>query len=330
LRFGIVGAGAIGCLFGARLKLAGHDVTLIHRDPSVVRAIQKNGVSLQEIDKTFTRVRLLVRKGPARLLGTEVLIVAVKAYDTRAVAASYRGIVPPETTILSLQNGLGNVETLQSALRNELLAGSTTEGAFSLGPGSVVHTGRGLTIIGDPCGANTDTCIPIKIAFDDAGFQTKTSSNIRGVLWTKAIVNAAINPLSSLTRLPNGALAKNAAIQEIARRVMDEGISVSHAAGIRLVGDPRKIWQRILLSTKANKSSMLQDVERGKMTEIRQLNGAVVSQGKRTRVKTPVNGILTKLVLGLEESSKTTASSAQLVSPERSNHSVLTSGSRLA
>ncbi len=306
LRFGIVGAGAIGCLFGARLWLAGHDVTLIHRDPSIVRAIQKHGVSVQEIDRTFTRVRVPVRKGPTQLPGTEVLIVAVKAYDTKAVAASYRGMVPLETTVLSLQNGLGNVEALQSTLRNDLLAGSTTEGAFSLGPGSVVHTGSGLTVVGDSRGARNDTCFDVKIAFDNAGFRTKTSSNIRGVLWTKAIVNAAINPLSSLTRLPNGALAKNMAIQEIARRVMDEGILVSHAAGIRLVGDPRKLWRRILLSTGANKSSMLQDIERKKMTEIRQLNGAILAQGIKTRVKTPDNWILTKLVLGLEESFKTT------------------------
>jgi 2-dehydropantoate 2-reductase len=303
-----VGAGAIGCLFGARLKLAGHGVTLIHRDPNVVRAIQKRGVRLRELDGTLTKVRVPVRKGPTRLLGTEVLVVAVKAYDTGVVAASYRGIVPPETTVLSLQNGLGNVETLQSSFKNEILASSTTEGALSLGPGYVVHTGRGSTLIGNTREANSDSCSRIKMAFNRAGLKAKTSSNIRGVLWTKAIVNAAINPLSSLTRLPNVALAKNREIQGIARSAIGEGILVSRAAQIRLVGDPRKLWRRILLSTGANKSSMLQDIERGKMTEIRQLNGAILSHGKKTRVKTTVNEILTKLVLGLEESSKTTMS----------------------
>jgi 2-dehydropantoate 2-reductase len=310
LRFSIVGAGAIGCLFGARLRLAGHDVTLIHRDPSVVRAIQENGVNLQDLNGTLTKVRVPVRKGPTKLVGTEVLIVAVKAYDTRVVATTYRGIVPPETIVLSLQNGLGNVETLRSSFRKKVLAASTTEGAFSIGPGYVVHTGRGLTLIGDARGANSDTCSRIRTAFDRAGLKTKTSLNIRGVLWTKTIVNAAINPLSSLTRLPNGELAKNRGIQEIAHRAMNEGISVSHAARIRLVGDPRKLWRRILLSTRANKSSMLQDIERGRMTEIRQLNGAILSHGRKTQVKTPVNGILTKLVLGLEDSSKTTTSTA--------------------
>jgi 2-dehydropantoate 2-reductase len=225
------------------------------------------------------------------------------------MAASYRGLLPRETTILSLQNGLGNVEALRSRLKNNLLAGSTTEGALSSGPGAVTHTGRGLTFIGDPRGVNTDITSRIRVAFDDAGFHTKISSNIQGVLWTKTIVNAAINPLSSLTRLPNGKLAQNAQIQELARRAMDEGIAVSRAAHIKLVGNPKKLWQKILLSTRSNKSSMLQDVERGKSTEIRQLNGALVSYGEKTRVKTPINYVLTKLMQGLEESSKTTGGS---------------------
>ncbi|HLC10986.1 MAG TPA: 2-dehydropantoate 2-reductase [Candidatus Bathyarchaeia archaeon] len=304
MHFGIVGAGAIGCLFGASLSLAGHDVTLIHRDLSIVRAIQKNGVSLRETDTTVTGIRVPVRKGPATLPGAEVLIIAVKAYDTKAMAASYRGLVPLETTVLSLQNGLGNIETLQSALKNEVLAGSTTEGAFSLGPGSVLHTGRGLTVIGDPRGTKSDTCSRIKIAFEEAGFRTKISSNMAGVLWTKAIVNSAINPLSGLTRLPNGALAKSSELRKIGFQVMREGMSVSHAERVTLAGDPRKLWRRILLSTKANKSSMLQDIERGKMTEIRQLNGAILSRGNARGVETPTNRILTRIVLGIEESSK--------------------------
>ena len=306
MRFAIVGAGAIGGLFGARLSLAGHDVILIHRNRSVIRTIQKNGVSLLELDGTVSKVRVPVRNGPAKLSGTEVLIVAVKAYDTREVAESYCGFVPLETTILSLQNGLGNVETLRSRFRNAILAGSTSEGALLLGPDSVTHTGTGSTIIGALQPRNSGKASRINIAFNDAGFHTKTSSNILGVLWTKAIVNAAINPLSALTRLPNGALVKNAAIQEIALTVIDEGIWVSRAERIRLVGNPRKLWRRILLSTKTNKSSMLQDIERGKMTEIRQLNGAILSHGEKTRIKTPVNGILTKLVLALEESLKIT------------------------
>lgn len=284
--------------------MAAHDVTLVHRDPIIVRAIRKSGIRLQDLDGTLTRVRVPVRKGPTKLPRTEVVIVAVKAYDTGVVAASYRKIVSPKTTVLSLQNGLGNVEALQASFKNRVLAASTTEGAFSLDPGHVVHAGRGLTLIGDPRGAKSESSSRIKTAFNGAKLKAKTSSNIHGVLWTKAIVNAAINPLSSLTRLANGELARNREIQGIARDAMNEGISVSRAIHIRLVGDPRRLWRNILLSTGTNKSSMLQDIERGRMTEIRQLNGAILSHGRETGVKTPVNQILTKLVLGMEVSSR--------------------------
>jgi 2-dehydropantoate 2-reductase len=272
--------------------------------------IQEKGVRLREIDGTITRVRVPVRKGPLVTPGTDILIVAVKAYDTKIVALGYKAIVPQATTVLSLQNGLGNIETLASTLKNEILGGSTTEGAYSSGPGDVTHTGKGLTIIGDPQRKTSGTSSRLKTAFDKAELRTKASSNIRGVLWTKTIINAAINPLSSLTGMPNGALAHSATIRSVALEAINEGMAVCDATGVGLVGDPRKLWRRILLSTKENRSSMLQDIERGRMTEIRQLNGAILSGGKKRGVKTPVNEILTKLVLALEESSKARVSPA--------------------
>jgi 2-dehydropantoate 2-reductase len=161
-----------------------------------------------------------------------------------------------------------------------------------------------LTAIGDLNGATQDTSSRVKNAFDNAGFSTEISSNIQGVLWTKAIVNAAINPLSVITRLPNGALAESVAIQRIASRIMAEGVRVSRAEGVKLTGDPRKLWRKILLSTSENKSSMLQDIERGRTTEIRQLNGTIASRGRTRGVDSPLNRILTELILGIEESSK--------------------------
>jgi 2-dehydropantoate 2-reductase len=310
LRFAIVGAGAIGCLFGARLTLAGNDVTLIHRDSAVVQSIQKHGILLQETTNKSRTVPVQIRKGPVKMPDLDVFVVTVKAYDTRSVAASYRGKIDADSTVLSLQNGLGNVELLRSYLKRPLLAGSTTEGALSLGPGKIVHTGKGSTIIGSPKKDLSEISSGIKKAFDDAGFRTTRHSNIRGVLWTKAIVNAAINPLTALARVSNGALSKNSAIAELGSQVISEGIAVSRAEQIRLVGDPRRLWRKILELTPGNKSSMLQDIEKGKMTEIRQLNGAIVSHARKVGVRVPVNEILTKLVLGLESSAVHEAQSA--------------------
>ena len=224
----------------------------------------------------------------------------MKAYDTKSVATSYRGKIDSNATILSLQNGLGNLEILQKYLNRPTLGGSTTEGALSTDPGRVLHTGKGSTIIGGPKSGMSKLGADIKRTFNEAGFRTAIDSNISGVLWTKTIINAAINPLTALTRMSNGALSKNSSMIEIGSETILEGMNVSRAEQVKLVGDPRKLWRKILRSTRGNKSSMLQDIERGKMTEIRQLNGAIVGHAKKAGVRVPFNETLTKLVLGLE------------------------------
>ena len=300
MRFAIVGAGAIGCLFGVKLSLDGNDVTLVHHDGSIVREILRRGISLEETNGKTRVVHVPIRKGPLRLRNVEVLIVAVKAYDTRKVASEYRRKVDNDTTILSLQNGLGNVETLQSHLKNPLLAGSTSEGSLSLGPGRILHTGAGSTIIGNANDVRPEIARRVKKAFERSGFRTRIDSNIRGVLWTKAIVNAAINPLSALARMSNGGLARNHSLAELGSEVMKEGVAVSREEHVKLAGNPLTLWHRILVSTGPNKSSMLQDVEKGRMTEIRELNGSIVSRARKAGVKVPINEVLTKLIIGLE------------------------------
>ena len=241
-------------------------------------------------------------KGPLKISDLDLLIIAVKAYDTKSVATSYRGKIGTDINVLSLQNGLGNVETLRSSLKRPVLAGSTTEGSLSLGPGRVRHTGEGFTVIGSPKANSLEIDPVIKGTFNAAGFRTTIDSNMSGVLWTKTLINAAINPLTALTRMSNGALSKNKSLIEVGSDVISEGLMVSRAERIKLVGDPRRLWKKILESTKGNKSSMLQDIETGKMTEIRQLNGAIVSHAKQAGVKVPINETLTKLVLALESS----------------------------
>ena len=164
----------------------------------------------------------------------------------------------------------------------------------------ILHTGQGLTTIGSPASDVSKLGSDIKKTFNEAGLRTSINPNIDGVLWTKTIVNAAINPLTALTRLTNGELSKNNSMIEIGSETVSEGLKVSRAEHVRLVGDPRKLWREILESTRENKSSMLQDIEKGRKTEIRQLNGVIVSRAKRAGVRVPFNEILTKLVLGLE------------------------------
>jgi 2-dehydropantoate 2-reductase len=203
--------------------------------------------------------------------------------------------------VLSLQNGLGNVEELARKLgADSIIAGTTTEGAMTIGPGEVVHTGRGMTWVGEMNGKVSGRCLAIERAFRKAGFSTIISNNIKGVLWAKAIVNSAINPISAIAHVRNGDVRRIPELRGIASKAVDEGRAVARASGILVKPSPKSLLARVLAQTPRNKSSMLQDIEAGRKTEIRQLNGSISRLGSLVGVSTPFNDLLTKLVLALE------------------------------
>lgn len=284
------------------MRLAGQSVLLIHHRRSVAASIARKGVSIREISGKVVRVRI---KATTRLSGSDkpdLVLVAVKAYDTERVALLLKKSTTRNVPVLSLQNGIGNVDALQSHLGSDsIIAGTTSEGALTTGPGRVVHTGSGMTWLGEMDGKLSERCLAIARTFRDAGFRTVLTNNIKGALWAKAIVNSAINPISAILRVRNGHLG-NPEIQEIALRVIDEGRAVALANGVLVHPSPKRLLARILASTPSNKSSMLQDIEAGRKTEIRQLNGSISTLGRLVGVKAPFNDLLTKLVLFLERS----------------------------
>ncbi len=302
MHIAVVGAGAIGCMFGIRLHKSGQQVLLLHHRRRVVDWIRRKGVSLRETTGQVVRARVEAKSSLSRSNDVELVLVTVKAYDTERVARILRRSVKSDTVVLSLQNGLGNVETLSRHLRRvSILGGSTTEGAMSLGPGTVLHTGTGRTWVGELDGETSNRCLTIKNLFHKAGFETELSRNIEGVLWAKAIVNSAINPIAALTRLPNGDLRSVPRLRQIASLIVEEGIAVGRANAVLLADpDPKTLLSRVLSSTAQNRSSMLQDIERGRPTEIRQLNNAISVVGRRHGVSTPYNNFLTTLIMGLE------------------------------
>ncbi len=301
MRIGVIGAGAIGCLFGAMLSRGGNEVVMVHRDPGVVSAIRRRGVEIHYGKGKVVRARTRAELAPASLVDCELVLMTVKAYDTSRAASLHRNQVRRGAQVISLQNGLGNVETLARIFRRQsILAGLTTEASLAFGPGKVVHTGRGETRLGRPDGKVTRESMRIVQEFRRAGFRCVASKNIRGAIWSKAIVNAAINPVSAITRLLNGELVKLPALRETMFNVIREGISVSRAENAIPVPEPEVFLFKILRDTAPNRSSMLQDVLRGKRTEILQLNGAINELGVKHRIPTPTNKVLTSLVLGLE------------------------------
>jgi 2-dehydropantoate 2-reductase len=303
LRIAVIGAGAIGCLFGGRLHLAGQRVLLIHHRKNIAASIERGGVSIRELSGKVVRAHIKTRTKLSKHDKPELVLVTVKAYDTENVASLLEKSMMSDVPVLSLQNGLGNVDTLQRRLGSDsIVAGTTTEAALTIGPGRVTHTGTGITWLGEMNGKRSERCVIIGSAFRAAGFSTVISKNIEGVLWAKAIVNSAINPISAITRVRNGDLRKTVELRKIASEVVEEGSGVAEAKGILLEPSPKRLLARTLGLTPRNKSSMLQDIEAGRKTEIRQLNGSISRLGRLIGLSTPFNDLLTTLVLSLERS----------------------------
>lgn len=285
------------------MQRAGQSVLLIHHRRSVAASIQKKGVSIREPSGKVVRAHIETRTRLSRHDKPDLILITVKAYDTERVAALLKKSVMRSVPVLSLQNGLGNVETLERRLGSgSIIAGTTTEGALTAAPGRVIHTGVGTTWVGEMSGKLSERCLAIERTFRRAGFSTAISNNIKGVLWTKAIVNSAINPVTAIIRVRNGVLLKTPELLEIASRVVEEGSAVAREGGILLKPSPRSLLASVLGRTPRNKSSMLQDIEAGRRTEIRQLNGSISRLGSEVGVGTPFNDLLTKLVVALEHS----------------------------
>jgi 2-dehydropantoate 2-reductase len=301
LRIAVVGAGAVGCLFGGRLHRSGQTVLLIHHRRSVATAMERKGISIRELSGKVVQSHVQTKTRLSRRDKPDLVLVTVKAYDSKAVASLLKKSGIHNMPVLSLQNGLGNVEELAPQLGSDsIIAGATTEGAMTTGPGEVIHTGRGMTWVGEMNGRVSDRCLVIQRAFRKAGFATIVSKNIKGVLWAKAIVNSAINPISAITCVKNGDVSRIPELREITSKVIDEGSAVARAYEILLKPDPKSLLATVLSQTSRNKSSMLRDIEAGRKTEIRQLNGSISRLGRRLGMNTPLNDLLTKLVLAME------------------------------
>lgn len=303
MRIAVLGAGSIGILFGTLLHESGNEVTLYNRNRNIVRTVRRNGARVQE-GLRIIQATIPIEAPPRNLREKDIVIVTVKAYDTPDVARKYRGRIDPGTIVLSLQNGLGNYETLAGHLgKTSVIVGSTTEAALMAKPGLVVHTGHGQTWLGEYDGRESDRCNQIGQVLRKAGLPATPTRDIRGIIWKKAIVNSAINPLSALTRWTNGELGQSEDLRTIMREVIYEGSRIGAAEGVVL--DARRLMgfaTRILHATAQNRSSMLQDIESRRRTEIEQLNGILVKSGRKHWVQTPFNSILVHLVKALEES----------------------------
>jgi len=296
----VMGAGAIGSLFGGLLAEGGNDVALIARE-SHAKTIKQDGLTIEGVSgKHVVKVKAVTT--PAHLKETfDLILLTVKAYDTRQAVTEAQPLMGNNSVLLCLQNGLGMEEIASEILgRDRVLRGVTINGVLLKEPGLVIHTGRGETIIGELNTKITERAQKIAEAFSKAELPTRVASNIEGTVWTKILINAGINPFGALTGMKNGELIIIPELRELMTETVVEGINVARKINIELEGDPVSLMIKTAEMTAQNKNSMLQDIEKGKRTEIDFINGAISNLGKRMGVKTPLNNILTHLVKGLE------------------------------
>lgn len=310
-RIVVMGAGAVGSLFGGLLAKAGYDVTLVGRGPHI-EAIRRRGLRIEGLTRATVRP-LLGPRPPCSGTGTgrvallastrapegDLVLLTVKSYDTARALQSVR--LSRGGAVLTLQNGVGNAERVAARFGpRRTLAGVTSCGALLAGPGRVVHTGRGPTVVGG--WSESPTCSPRTVAalFNGAGIPTKVSRNIRAELWRKVAVNAAINPLTALTGMRNRAVAENPGLRSLAEGIVEEAERVARLRRIPLGPGLRKRVLEVARKTGANRSSMLRDVERGRRTEIDAITGALLREAERAGVEASANRALYELVKGLE------------------------------
>ena len=288
-----MGAGAVGCYYGAMLACAGHPVTLIGRAQHV-EAVRRSGLRLQT--SAFDgHVKLQASTTPDALRGAELVLFAVKSTDTEAAGKAMASYLGREASILTLQNGVDNAERLAATLGREVIPAVVYCAVEMAGAGHVRHHGRAELVIG-----RSKDSAAIVAAFGAAGVSVEISDNVAGTLWAKLVVNSAYNALSAITQLPYGRLVANAGVPAIMGDVVDECLAVAGAAGVNIPGDMHEAVRRIAQTMPGQYSSTAQDLARQKKTEIEHLNGFVVRKGNALGVRTPVNRVLLALVKALE------------------------------
>jgi 2-dehydropantoate 2-reductase len=308
VRIAVVGAGGVGSLFGGRLAAAGHEVWLVHRRREVVDALRREGLRLESPDGD-ERIAVHATDTPDEIGQVDLVLILTKSTDTRAAAEASRPLMGDASVVVTLQNGLGNLETIADILgAQRVLLGMTYVGAALVRPGHVRMTANGQTFVGEPDVGLSTRVTHLAQVFSAAGMPTEPTDRLWEMVWGKLVINAALNATCALTGATCEAALGSQAGNEWLELVAEETAAVAKALGVALpYADAAARVRKHCLDVGRSKPSMLQDIERDRPTEIDAINGAVVREGARLGVPTPYNQALLLLVKAREEVSAGTA-----------------------
>ena len=294
MRIAVFGAGALGSVVGGLLSRR-NEVTLIGRSAHM-QAIEHNGLVVGGMVEAVFVPQAVSEVGQVHEV--DIVIVTVKAYDTLEALEAVRPLLDKGAVLVLLQNGLRQLAIMSEGHMDSVI-GVTSIGATYVSPGKVSYAGIGDTYFGSLSGA-TEQAERIAEMSTSVGLDSEVPSDIRREVWAKAVINASINPITAFVRCRNGGVLKNEGLLALSELLCDEGVSVARAQGIDLSAEQtfEKVLE-VLRRTAENRSSMLQDMERGKRTEVDDINGEIVRLGKEKGIDARANRALTLLIEGL-------------------------------
>jgi 2-dehydropantoate 2-reductase len=306
MKITIVGPGAMGCLFAGLLSKhkTGNEIWLLDKSAERARRIKSTGIIIEGSTNIKQPVNITA---DAKSIGiSELVLIFTKSYDTESALSSIKPVLGNETNVLSLQNGIGNLQLIKDAVgEDRTVCGITSHGATYISEGRLKHAGIGETIIGKPNGKIFRDLRHISNLLNDSGINTKMSKDINSVIWSKLVINSGINPFSAICRIPNGALLKHEGIKELMRQAVIESTKTAKKNKIKLIyDDPLQKVESVCKVTSDNISSMLQDILRRKRTEADFINGAISRYAKSAGIKTPVNDMIMQILKAIEQSYK--------------------------
>jgi 2-dehydropantoate 2-reductase len=299
MKIAIIGAGAMGCLYGAYLSV-NNEVILIDSSQTQVKAVNENGLTLLEDGTEHIYPMKAVLSGTD--IGTaDLIIVFVKSIDTYAAVEANRKLIGASTLVMTLQNGAGNDRDIMNFARKEnIIIGTSKHNSVSFGPGKIHHTAKGVTTVGamEP---SSRVDAPIVAALKDAGLEAEVSDDIQRIIWSKLFVNISVNTLTALLETKIGYMIRNNYAWDFAKRIIYEAIDVAEEDGTYF--NRREVMEmvrHVCETAGEGYSSMYQDRKRRLRTEIDKMNGAIVEQAKLYGVATPYNALVVDLIHAVE------------------------------
>ncbi|MFX0016076.1 MAG: ketopantoate reductase family protein [Promethearchaeota archaeon] len=297
----VFGAGSIGSLFAGRMAYTGFDVAVVGRNPHVTE-INKRGLRIIETEQEIISRFPAATNFQPEVVTPDAVFISTKAYDNEVVANCMLGKLSQMTPIFIIQNGMGNELVFQQKFPlNPVFRAVTTEAAELIYPGIVKHVAFGKTSFGIISGDENGFGPRIQKIMNKSGFKSNRTAKIQLKMWQKVLTNATICPLGALLHVPNGQILQKRSITHIFDAILEEGLAVaSHNLPDEDFSETRDFILHVIEKTNDNKCSMLQDIERGRRTEIDYMNGFIVQESRRLGLKAPVNAAIADLIRHLE------------------------------